>query len=163
MTTTTEGRTDMAELIELIEKCWQDDPSDTATAVMDEISMPEPFRSMFIPILRGECVRQARAIVRETEQRATGGAKPATSASTRSASHRTLLENRFFNGETYVLYGDATIEDHEGRIKYQRSFRDGIDRDIQLHRRVISIIKNAGATCLREVSNWEMLLQDGAA
>lgn len=153
----------MTELDELIEQHWCDDPLDTAVAVMNSIDAPPQIRELFLPLLRGECVRQARAATRLVEQSARQGANISTSPNVHPRSVRTLLDDHFYNGDDWVVWGDATVADHEGRIRYQQLYRAGIDKDISLHTRVIGMIKNAGVDCLRDVPNWETLIQDDAA
>jgi hypothetical protein len=64
---------------------------------------------------------------------------------------RQLMERSFFNGKGMVLWGEATIADHEGRIEYQRGQIAGCQTNIEQHQAAIAEIAAAGVTCLNEV------------
>lgn len=57
----------------------------------------------------------------------------------------------FYNGETNVSWGKATIEDHEKRIEYLQKFRKGLQDTSDRHVMAIMEIKAAGVTCLDEI------------
>jgi hypothetical protein len=86
--------------------------------------------------------------VRALEPRWTGGT-PVDPASVRAA----YLHGRFvgLNGRR-VLWGEATVEDHNAHIEFLASLRNGITRTIEAHEGAIAdIVACPGATCLNDL------------
>lgn len=68
------------------------------------------------------------------------------------ALRRGVLEARkIVPGVGYVAIGEMTVEHHQARITELARTRDGIDRNIELHRAAIAEIEKAGVSCLNEI------------
>ena len=55
-------------------------------------------------------------------------------------------------GGRRVSWQEATVSDHEERIEYLKKQRDAINGTIDLHKEAVSLLKEAGVSCLREVT-----------
>lgn len=65
---------------------------------------------------------------------------------------RALFDSPFKLGDgTAVVWGEATVEQHEQRITFLSKLRDGLDRTIDRHREAIAAIRSAGVSCLAEI------------
>lgn len=65
---------------------------------------------------------------------------------------RALCGESFATGDGFtVMWGKATIEQHQQRIAMLEAMRDGIDRTIERHRQAIRLIEEAGVSCLADV------------
>jgi hypothetical protein len=140
----------MKKLHELISKVKQDDPSDTAHAVCDLLLNEEQTEYLF-PLIKHECRRLDRAAARLGEQVVGENFENNAPKSERQAFHAQV----FYNGETYVTWGSATIADHLGRIDFQQSLKNGIDNNIELHRWAIEQIEAHGVECLDQIEEPE--------
>lgn len=125
------------------------DPDETVAAVFDAMALPEKWRSMFYRVVRDECRRQSRSFVRDMENGQTG--HDTNDCPAVSMSRAAYIAERFWNGTRYVVWGEATVDDHLARIAFQSLLRDGINANIEHHRTAIKDIEDAGVTCLNEI------------
>lgn len=58
-------------------------------------------------------------------------------------------------GREAVLFVDATVEDHQARIAYLLSLRNGIDSSIELHRQAIEIIEQRHVSRLSDLQEYQ--------
>ena len=141
-------------LYELIVANEHDDPSDTAAAVLDAITTLKQAKSLLFCLVHNECRRTARAATRTIESSPDGhsasGIHPESAVG--GTTRDDFLAARFYNGDRYVSWGDATVADHEGRVAFQGTLRSGIDADIERHLEAIADIEAAGVTCLAEIA-----------
>lgn len=143
----------MLNLPELIREHNTGDPDDTAEAVFEAIHLPSRFRPTLAPLLRDECRRHQRAAVRWIERGGTPGqATEHTSPMAMPPAGRgSLLDKHFYTGIGYVTWGAATVTDHEGRIAFLLSLRNGVDTTIDRHRKALADIEAAGVACLNDI------------
>ena len=143
-----------ADLHELIAQHDQGDPDRTAIAVLNAVACPAKWRDLFGPLLRDECRRSFRADARKIEEEA-GGAHSISGTQARDAavgpSRTDFLATRFYTGDRYVTWGEATVEDHRSRIAFLASLRNGIDATIQRHADAIEQIEAAGVATLADL------------
>ena len=140
-------------LNELIDEHQTNDPDETAAAVFDAVACPAKWRELFYKVVRDECRRQARNLVRHIE--ATGGHRrdDTHTGSAAGGSRTAFLATKFYNGEKYVTWGEATTVDHEGRIASLSRLAGGINTTIGRHRDAIERIVARGVTCLDELDD----------
>lgn len=143
-----------ADLHALIAKHDQGDPDLTATAVLAAVACPAKWRDLFGGLLVQECRRMHRFDARKIEEEASGG--HSTSGTQRQGaaagpSRTDFLATRFYTGDHYVTWGEATVEDHRNRIAYLALLRNGIDATIQRHADAIEQIEAAGAATLADL------------
>lgn len=163
-------------LYALINEHNDGNPDTTAEAVWRATHCPAKWRALFFPLVRDECRRRIRGVVRFLEQHPDRRAEAIKVAQPidpppRSLvgvpdlegdrklpinSRRAFLSERFYTGVKYVAHGEATIEDHEGRIAFQLELRGGIDDDIVFHWTAIELIQRTGVTCLNEVPDVDL-------
>lgn len=141
----------------LIQQLSTGDPDTTAPAVLRASGIPSKWHPLLLPVIRDECRRRIRDGVRSIEHRSgasshqQGDSHPRCAAAPLHA-RSDLLAEQFYNGTEYVTWADATVADHEGRIRFQQELRVGIDLDIALHEQAISEITAAGVSCLADLS-----------
>ena len=140
------------KLHETIDAYQSGDPDVTAAAVFDALNVPTKWANLFYGVVRDECRRRSRSFVRDLE---TGQIRSETqSGYAGSGSRASLLESAFYDGTSYVQWGEATIEQHQGRIIFQSAMRDGINADIARHFDAVKAIQSTpGATCLNDVTD----------
>ena len=140
------------KLHETIDAYQSGDPDVTAAAVFDALNVPTKWANLFYGVARDECRRRSRSFVRDLE---TGQGRSDThTGNAGSGSRASLLESAFYDGTSYVQWGEATIEQHQGRIIFQSSLRDGINADIARHLEAIKAIQSTpGAACLNDVTD----------
>lgn len=140
------------KLHETIDAYQSGDPDVTAAAVFDALNVPTKWANLFYGVVRDECRRRSRSFVRDLE---TGQALNETQMQhAGSGSRASLLESAFYDGTSYVQWGEATIEQHQGRIIFQSALRDGINADIARHFDAVKAIQSTpGATCLNDVTD----------
>ena len=118
-----------------------------AKTIIDLLEVPAKWAEVFFPLLKIECRRRYRALVSAAEH-SNEKAKHPTPGDDRSA----YLNKRFAVGDgRYVLWGEATIEDHRSRIAMLTSLRNGIDDTIDRHNQAVKILITAKATCLNDI------------
>ena len=138
-------------LRETIDAQQMGDPDETAGAVFNALNVPAKWADLFYGVVRDECRRRSRSFIRDLEAGQTPPENQIMPAG--SGSRVTLLESSFYNGTQYVKWGEATVDDHQGRIDHQTVMRGGIDADIARHGAAIDSIKSTpGATCLNDVA-----------
>ena len=143
-----------ADLHELIAQHDQGDPDRTAIAVLNAVACPAKWRDLFGGLLRDECRRSFRADARKIEEEASGGQARSDARGPLAAagpSRTDFLSTRFYTGDHYVTWGEATVEDHRNRIAYLASLRNGIDATIQRHADAIEQIEAAGVATLADL------------
>jgi len=138
-------------LNELIKAHASADPTAAALAVFADLGCPPKWQEVFFSLVRHECRNQYRATVRDLEAEPTTVVTTSESKTDPSARSE-FLTYHFYNGEKWVLWDTATVDDHEKRIAYQLTLRNGIDRDIEKHRWAIQQITAAGVTCLADLN-----------
>ncbi len=148
----------MTDLYDLIAQHDQGDPDLTASAVLNAVGCPAKWRDLFGPLLAMECRRTQRKAARKIEEEVAGNhgapgvasdAQPGIDAGAPSRSD--FLATRFYTGDHYVTWGEATVEDHRNRIAYLASLRNGIDVTIQRHADAIEQIEAAGVASLNDL------------
>jgi len=140
------------KLHETIDAYQSGDPDVTAAAVFDALNVPTKWANLFYGVVRDECRRRSRSFVRDLE---TGHGDDETHiAHAGSGSRASLYGAGFYHGDGYATWGEATIEQHQGRIIFQSALRDGINADIARHLEAIKAIQSTpGATCLNDVTD----------
>ena len=155
----------MSAIRKLIDEHQTGDPDETCKAVMDATGIAKKHRDLFWPLLRDECRRLARTAVRDAERGDINDSHPDpghTPGDTHSALagvgvRADFLNKRIYTGNgNYVLWGEATVEDHQSRVAYLASLRNGIDDTIQLHVEAMELIEAAGVTCLNDLHEGEV-------
>ena len=142
------------DLHKLIAQHDQGDPDLTAAAVLDAVACPAKWRDLFGGLLVLECRRLQRNFARRIEEGASLGQRShdAKKADADAGPSRTdFLATRFYTGDRYVTWGEATVEDHRSRIAYLASLRNGIDATIQRHADAIEQIEAAGVATLADL------------
>jgi hypothetical protein len=146
-----------------LDQLRRDTQPPSADALVDDyfelIGLPAKWRAMMAPFVRAAAVGLMRNAVRHIERRAplpgTPGISGAKQSKTKKASpaieRRSELAESFYNGSKWITWGEATIDDHQGRVDYQTSKRNGLDEDIQRHLDAIAMIKKARVTCLNDL------------
>lgn len=147
----------MSTLHELIRDHEQDSPEDTAAAVCAAVSLPAKWRDLFFDLLRDECRRNMRQDTRRAEAISAAGGHGShdphgSTAPGPEIDRDDYLSHRFYNGDRYVLWGDATVDDHRGRIDFLSKLRNGIDETIERHQEAIDLLVATGARCLNEAT-----------
>jgi hypothetical protein len=110
-----------------------------------------------ITVIAEEIEHHQRAIARHTERASFLQAlSPHSTVAAMIAGDRgewaALLATPFRLGDReQVVWGRASVEQHEQRIALLTKLRDGLDRTIAFHREAITLITDAGVTCLDEV------------
>lgn len=151
----------MTTLNEYIDQHFDPDPDVTASAAFDAMGLPDKWRTMFYGVVRDECRRQARTIVRNHERGSSDelDTQPTTMSSetmTRASAacrvnERTIwLNDRMYCGLHfgYAVKGDATAEQWEARAVYLASQMDGIARTRDECVEVAKFLRDAGVDCL---------------
>lgn len=156
----------------LVEDDPTGDPEIMARKVVATVTEPDAY----FWLVRHAIIRQMRSFVEGVERAAFAGtfsAKPsvATTATTQGAAgdgeanvaehaRAKLLSQRFYiNDERgYVLWGEATEQDHLDRVEYLKSLRSGIDQSIGRHQKAIALLHQFGANSLGEISDVEINL-----
>lgn len=146
------------DLHDLIAEHQTGDPDLTAAAVFDAVKLPGKWRDLFYAVVRDECRRTARHIVRGLES-GTGQGDDGTLHATAGATsiyypkdqRDDFLSQRFYTGTEYVTWGEATVDHHRERIAYLATLRNGIDATITRHADAVEQIESAGASCLNDI------------
>lgn len=150
----------MNPLHELIEQYDTDlgDPAATAEKVMKALKLNQHQSDMLGPVITDEVRRSARSRVRKLERQAglelrdrRGASESQEPVNVPSARELLLQKGFTVEGGRYVLWGEATVADHESRIALLDKNRKGLGRTIKEHRDAIRQIEAAGVTCLLEV------------
>jgi hypothetical protein len=61
------------------------------------------------------------------------------------------VESFYVPGEGSVVWGEATVEQHEAAIQHSEKYIAGYQSDIDRHKKAILQIKTAGVTCMDEI------------
>lgn len=100
---------------------------------------------LLLPILADEIRRIRRAQVRRIERRV--GESPSA-----QGGWLQLLPEGFATVDgRFVTWGEATVEDHEGRIEWLQGQIEALGQDVERHQQAIKLIREHGVTCLAEV------------
>lgn len=144
----------MNTLSEIINEAQTGDPTTTAEIVMDVIELPERLRDVLRLLFVQECRRHTRNATRIAEQVGINGDEsPLDETGNARISRSAFLAERFYNGDTYVTWGEATVEDHLGRIKFLEKKRNGIGDTIGRHRWAVERIESRSVSCLNDISD----------
>ncbi len=146
----------MDKLTDLIHANEADDPTDTANAVCAAVGLPTKWRDLFFDLLRDECRRRMRVDARSAEASSWGGAHTRPDTHPGNGSPRedrtTYLSTRFATGDgRFVLWGEATIDDHRMRMEMLTRLRNGLDATIARHQSAIDLLVESGARCLNDL------------
>jgi hypothetical protein len=111
-------------------------------------------KSALVPILmpmvesmaRDEARKQVRALEDRVYRRIETGADPSTER--RRLAYKTFYAPDF----GYVLWGEATVEQHRARAQMQRQIAGECLVDAERHEEAADLIERSGATCLNEIA-----------
>ena len=127
-----------------------DDVVQIASAICTQLRLTPMQRSILWGIILDACRNMERSRVRRVEQVASP--QRAGRQVDPTAERAQLMEQTFSLGDgRRVLWGEATIADHEARIDFLSKKRDGLDDTIQRHRGVVEQLRATGASCLNEL------------
>ena len=151
-------------LSELIRDHYDADPDVTARAVMDVAGVPLKWRQLFYGVVRDECRRMSRSVVRNHERFVDSEVSPwepidgpspiSVSAPTVQINQQAVyLADRMCIGAdgTYVLKGDATANEWLMRADFLATLRDGMSRTIDDCVEVAKFLADAGADSLNDL------------
>lgn len=127
-----------------------DDVAQIASAICTRLRLDAVQRATLWSIILDHC----RTIDRNNVRRIEKTVKPARVGQPvdPTAARSDFMDKTFTPGDgRRVLWGEATIKDHEMRIDFLAKHRDGIDTTIQRHREAIELLKASGASCLNEL------------
>ena len=118
------------------------EPETTAGRVAEALRLNATQRELLWPILLGFCATVERGRVRAVEHRAGRLAD-------RTAERQALLCETFSLPDgRRVVWGEATVADHEERIAMLAALRDGIGSTIERHRQAIAELVKLKVSCL---------------
>jgi hypothetical protein len=130
------------------------DPKADARRLFRALSVPKEwadlFRVLVVDEFRDAARQQVLAAERGQNNPETHGRHAPPAADIPNDRTRYLSE-RFYNGAVYVVWGEATLTDHQCRIEYLSLMRDGIEATIDRHREAVAEIVAAGVTCLNDL------------
>ena len=143
----------MSLFTELIERVGTvGEPDTTASAITADLMLNARQREALWPLILAECELVERGRVRRVEQAARVGRK-----SDPTGERAALMAESFALGDgRRVLWGEATIADHEARIAMLTKLRGGIDATIERHRQTIELLRTAGVSCLNDCQPVEV-------
>lgn len=128
-----------------------DDPVQIASYICRRLQLTQYQVAILWPVILDRCRTIDRNNVRRVEQAAKPN-KPGKQVNP-TAERAALMTQSFALGDgRRVSWGEATIADHEARVAFLSRKRSGLDDTIQRHRGVIDQLKQAGASCLNEIS-----------
>jgi hypothetical protein len=142
---------------ELYERFDNDEPAALAEKVLDILlaMRKADLRAELRPLVLNDVVNwqrnRARAIERAYARQRTG-ADPVDPC----AAVKDLLATKFFSPlRGYVLWGEATVEDHLAYAQMQRKLADGLVQTAELHEDAARRITAAGVRCLFDLEAKE--------
>mgnify|MGYP000045609643 CR=1 FL=1 len=153
----------MSTLAELIADHFDPDPDVTTAAVFAAASVPQKWREMFYQVVRDECRRSARTVVRrhergvdDADQFDTPDANrdPTPNRETRRVCHiggvTVFLADHIFCGMKHgnVLKGDATADQWEARAAFLGAQVAGISKTMDECITVAKHLRDTGADSL---------------
>lgn len=119
---------------------------------------PAPLADDAWGVVYARAIRIEREIARRTEHNAFA---PGVGTSARHAAKLRIATAVFRIGDgPPIQWGKATVAQHQARIAWQYTQRDGIDRDIARHQRAIALITERGVSCLDDIEGWQDLMED---
>lgn len=128
---------------------------------------PERVIEYVRPLVELRAKNFVRSRVRGNEKKAFGtyeGAGNGNARMTKDEAVRELVENGFALPDgRWVSWGDATIKDHKDRAGWMRKQSEGLLETAYRHDAAVALLKKLKATCLRDVPNWDALLERTAA
>ncbi len=132
---------------------------DIARVFLTGLKVSQRAFALLLGLVADEVRRIRRDAVREieTEAFAEGQTLDLTDAEgdPLSARKRLLDQTMFVPGEGLVLWGAATVEQHQARIEFLSRKRNGLDLTIAHHEAAIARIIAAGGTCLNDLEDDE--------
>ena len=132
----------------LVKANTADTIENTTKLVEDALKLTAWQRQVLHSVLLNEVRRMDRHDLRVIEPRWTGGEKVDP-----TAQRAEYLRGTFVGlGGRRVAWAEATVEDHQARIVFLSSLRDGLTRTIQAHETAVrDILAVPGATCLGDL------------
>lgn len=144
-------------------------PEEVATMAVEAFDDADTLRQFVAPLLLNLAKNTVRREVRRREERAfpNVGPKPKRNtpvdAGTVAEARRELVADRFSVGDgTWVRWGEATLEQHATRMRWQTQLADGALASAARHRAAIKMIEDAGVACLDEIPDWKPQLDEVA-
>lgn len=147
-----------------------DDADVLADKAMSEVGMPAHLVPVFYPLLRHTAAKRLRYLARANEPKfdeptsddeaaaPDDGRVPGERSTATRATAITVPEwlpvKWFFDDGTGVTWADATIADHERRIREQLKRAHALKHDIDLHTEAINRIKAGGVECLGDLREY---------
>jgi hypothetical protein len=126
------------------------DPEQSAAIIIGILRLSASQRDALGPLVLAQCELMDRGRVRLVEQSTPiRSGRPADLAERRE---RLLAETFALGDGTRVLWGAATVEQHQQRVAMLAAQRDGIDATIARHLAAIAEIEQAKVTCLAEIT-----------
>jgi hypothetical protein len=147
--TATMGPLSFGELYREVAPMCSDEVS-IASAICSRLQLTTRQREVLWALVLEQCRMIARNEVRRLEKVAKPHrvGQPADTAMERQQ----VMAETFTPGDgRRVLWGEATIADHEMRIAYLKKMRGGIDATMQRHEEAIKLLRASGATCLNDL------------
>ena len=152
-------------LTALISRHFDPDPDVTTIAVFEAARVPEKWRTLFYTVVRDECRRQSRQIVRLHERGLTDEERSLTATTSEPTSMgatspwvnvnaRTvyLADRMCINSDgVYVLKGAATADQWMQRAAYLSTFRDGLNVTIDDCVAVAKYLIDVDLECLNDL------------
>lgn len=133
---------------ELIELHWTGDADSTAKAILDALGLVGDIADTLFEPVRNYVRDHARSDVRRIERNVHVVDTTRDGTDGRNA----LLVAHFYNGDRYVTWGEATVEDHEKRITYLRKQIAGLNETVLQHELAIAQIQaHRRARCLNDI------------
>ena len=126
------------------------DALSTASAICARLQLTTRQREVLWPLILEQCRMIARNEVRRLEK----VAKPhrVGRPSDSIADRKQVMAETFTPGDgRRVLWGEATIADHEMRIAFLKKMRTGLDATMQRHEEAIKLLRASGASCLNDL------------
>jgi hypothetical protein len=155
----------MSSLLDLIHEHYDPEPDVTVAAVFAAAHVPEKWQTFFYAVVRDECRRQSRRVVRlhergltDEELSPTGTMSEPTATMTPSpwvnVNARTvyLADRMCINSDgVYVLKGEATADEWMQRAAYLSTFRDGLNATIDDCVAVAKYLIDVDLECLNDL------------
>ena len=142
----------MSLFTELLERVGTvGEPETTAAAIVADLKLNARQREVLWPIVLEACELVDRNRVRRVEQSVRLGVR-SDPGGERAA---LMLESFALGDGRRVLWGAATIADHEERIAWLVKLADGIEATIDRHRETVATLRSAGVSCLNDLPSDE--------
>lgn len=146
-----------------LEKYPQNDNDTIAVDVLNELRVARKAAEVLVPLVAAAVGNQRRAVTRGLERHAFTGERgeklplelPHDGRMDPITARRWLIEHTFaLKDGRRVLWGEATVQDHEERISLIDGQIVGLRATIKRHAEAIDLIREAGVSCLNEIEGW---------